>query len=395
MSMHDHETNSKHKIILCGRSLYLYPRDETLFGAIHTLYPDCYDLRYIEKLWITAKKGKFQKLKKLVRHGIWFILFGLYLIRLVKFAYHYKGSRIIIFPGNHFFCLLFSLINKRFHLQCIVMYDNWISIYSASQSGQYLRVRQKIRFVLEKAVNHHCQHLFVLSQEYLNYFTSLYGSSPQQYHIIPLCVDSLWLSLPQNNTSPMSYDVKVAYWGGFLTHHGLEVLLKASEILQHEPIQFLLYGDGPMLSHMQSMIQEKNLNHVFIKGYYEDDSDLIREIDKADITVGHLKDSHDAQLIGPNKLIQGLSRGKSVISIYSKHLENNYQSCHGEYPIVFFDGTAQDLAKQILYLKADLKKRMQLKQCAIQAAKEKHSNECLLNTLREVLESVSFNTNCH
>lgn len=151
------------------------------------------------------------------------------------------------------------------------------------------------------------------------HLTHEFGVSESKIRVLPIGADdAIYKHAPKVGEKDK---FNVVYYGLFSPIHGVEFLIKAAKLVEKEKsIQFLLVGNGNAYEkNFQLAKSLKVRNVIFYKDMTEKDAfDTLR---RADIFTGFLLDHPVVKRVVPNKVYQGLSLGKVVLTAYSPAIE--------------------------------------------------------------------------
>jgi len=124
--------------------------------------------------------------------------------------------------------------------------------------------------------------------------------------------------------------IEILFYGSFLELHGVDVLIKAARMLDHDCCNWLFIGDGPKLAATKQMAL--GLTNVQFKKPVPYKS-LPKFINQADVLLGIFSNSEKARNVIPNKVFQSLACGRPIITRFSEAYPKNIT---GEKDGIFF-----------------------------------------------------------
>jgi glycosyltransferase involved in cell wall biosynthesis len=134
----------------------------------------------------------------------------------------------------------------------------------------------------------------------------LVGAEPDQFAVVRRRVR-------QDSTTERAV-LKVLFYGQFIPLHGIETIVQAAQLLEHNPaITWTLIGRGQEESKIERILEEHplpNLRWVKWVEYHE----LRASIHEADVCLGIFGTSGKASRVIPNKVFQVVSCGKTLIT---------------------------------------------------------------------------------
>ena len=176
---------------------------------------------------------------------------------------------------------------------------------------------------------------------------------------------------------------RVAYWGGFHPHHGVEVILEAAALLKdREEIEFILAGVGSLQPRFREKAEAMALANVRFAGYLTDEA-LIDVIAEADVCLGVFSTHVLARCSVTNKVFQAMSMSQPVITEDSPAVRAWFE--HREHLYLVRPEDPAALSQAILVLQSDTELRRGLGKRARQHLERSFSvhaiGEVLLNEL--------------
>lgn len=150
----------------------------------------------------------------------------------------------------------------------------------------------------------------------------------------------------------------VMYSGLFGIKHGLEILLKAAEMLrERKDIVFFLLGNGARREHLERYIKEKDLNNVIIGGERKVE-EIPYVIARADVCFAAVRPEPYPKKLISVKIFEYFACEKPVIGAVNGESEKLIRNSVGG--LVVKPGDAEATAKAILRLNGDvgLRKKM-------------------------------------
>jgi glycosyltransferase involved in cell wall biosynthesis len=327
---------SNFKVITCGYSTEGFPRNDTLWEALSQLgLKELIDLRdnvvlTSEQIDIINAQKNLPILKKIGRKIV--SLYHLYrkantIIRLTR---QKKVDVIFVFHGNFFLAIYLGML-KRFH-GASVYFDLYCAAYSTKRTDNPRGFEVLETNILTFFSGKFAERLACLTEEYGDYYRRKYKMSAEKLVVIPDGIQNIWFTQPVDVSKKSHRRTRVLYWGIFIAQHGLDLILDAAEALKNEGIEFVFCGKGEGESRAKEEVHRRNLHNVTFKGFIPTTEELIRVVDSADITFGHLIDIHDVRLSAAIKQLQGMARSKPVIALWTKQKEELYETENNSLP---------------------------------------------------------------
>lgn len=118
-------------------------------------------------------------------------------------------------------------------------------------------------------------------------------------------------SIRTSNEIP--HDLRVLFYGQFIPLHGIETIVHAARLLQHEPVQWTLIGVGQEASRIDALLAEVPLPKVRWEPWV-DYTQLPLRIAEADVCLGIFGSSKKSASVIPNKVFQIVAMGRPLIT---------------------------------------------------------------------------------
>lgn len=209
---------------------------------------------------------------------------------------------------------------------------------------------------IEKSINtktlKNASRILVMNEETKCLVNRYYGVPDEKISIIPNGVNV------NHFYSKNEYSKKVIFSGVMYYHRGLDVLLEAApEITKQVPdVEFVLLGDGPELSKLKNIVNEKNLSkNVKFEGWI--DREKIQDhLSSAAIGIGPLRATEVTKNALPIKVLEYMASSLPIIA-----WENTLPAdvlIEGKNG--FFINSPSKLAEKIIQILTDQKLRAQM-----------------------------------
>lgn len=217
----------------------------------------------------------------------------------------------LIFVGfyGHLLMIPIGLLSKR-----PIIFDAFVSTYDTLTSDRQSFTQQsligKLAALLDQIACHLANRILLDTPAHEHYFSTTLGVPENKLSSIPVsCNEEIFRPkvISGDKTIVLSYS-------SYLPIHGIETVIEAAKILEHEPIQFLLIGRGPLYDNVLQRAHDLGLNNVTFKPPITLQY-LAEEIATASICLGgHFGASDKANRVIPGKIYQMLAMGKPVIA---------------------------------------------------------------------------------
>ena len=367
------------RILVCGYSQDFYPRDETIMSGLRQLpFKQLIDLRIRDGSWVKRRSGQKVtiNLKRRAKRRLCFNR-----LKIKALIITGKVDLILAMIRNEDLALNICRWAQRYGIP--VIYDLFTSRYLAAQNKQ-----EELDFwrACEQKIVSLCSHCLTFTLPYKKFYEQTYGLSPERISVVPLAVEDIWLDYPGQEKKQNQDTFIVAYWGNAHKHHGLDLAFEAAYLLRDLSIQFYFYGSIKLKEIIEKAIETKHLTNVSYRGFLPTTESLVEAVDKADLCFGHLALELDAHLALPNKALQGMARGKTVLHVDSPQLRNHYAGSDQEVaPLYFFSGGASGLAEAIRQLYHNPGLRVRIGRAARECVRQNHSVDQVRTAVEEVI----------
>jgi len=300
-------------------------------------------------------------------------------------------THVIVPHNNHLVAPLAYYFAKRYRKKFVI--DSYDSIYYDASLKRGIRkgsLKSWRIFCAEKLALILADHILALTEGYKDYFASTFSLSKSKFSVFPVGVPANYFldngSKAQIARRKESSDFKVLYWGVFLPHHGLHVVVQAADMLRNYPnIKFCLVGDGMLRQQIRHQVSQLDLKNVCLPGYVSQET-LINHIIEADVCLGVFSKDEKARISITNKVVQALAMKKPLITERSPITESVFTHKENAYLVPPED--AEALAHAVLELKEDIDLRLRLAQNGYKLYVSCFSEEALGKRLKTILEQV-------
>jgi colanic acid biosynthesis glycosyl transferase WcaI len=230
----------------------------------------------------------------------------------------------------------------------------------------------------------------VISQSFIDPLRSL-GISESKMVVVDNWVDTdLIKPLPRDNGFSREYGFSesfvVLYAGNMGFSQGLELVLRAADLLKNEPdIKFVFLGDGAMKGDLMAQAQEQELeNVVFLP--FQPRARLPEVLATADVSLVPLRKGIGAASL-PSKCFSILASGRPLLASVDEDSDTCKLVRKSGGGICIPPGKPDVLAKTIMELKNDPSQREILGQNGRRFALSHHSPQAAANKFEQLLQA--------
>lgn len=254
----------------------------------------------------------------------------------------------LIFVGfyGHLLMIPIGLFSRK-----PILFDAFVSTFDTLTADRMEfspnSLRGKLAATLDRISCRLADKILLDTPEQERYFSTNFGVPISKLSSLPVsCNEDIFY--PRGNLNGKDDVTTVLSYSSFLPIHGIDVIIKAAEILQKESIHFKLIGHGPVYKSIVARSDEMNLKNITFKPPVAL-PEIAEEIAAADICLGgHFGMSDKAQRVIPGKIYQMLAMQKAVIAADSH--ANKKLLTHGISAYLCQPGDPNALANAILEL---------------------------------------------
>ncbi len=264
-----------------------------------------------------------------------------------------------------------------------ILFDMYIATYHTMVHDRGLAREGSLKARLYKAVDRlSCllsKSVVLESDDHIQECVRLLGVPAEKFRRIFLAVDDEVIT-PRPAKQRRS-DFLVHFHGEFAPFHGVNVILKAADLLRNEPVRFQIVGRGLTYEADRELARRLDLQNVtFIDPVpYERLADLMAE---ADLCLGIFGDNPRTLRVVTNKVIETIAMGKPLISCRNQPVQELLT--HGKSAYLIERGDPRALADAILRLKED----ESLRKALAAGGREVFLRHCTLQVLGQEFKQI-------
>ncbi len=222
------------------------------------------------------------------------------------------------------------------------------------------------------------------TQPHRSYLAGRFGVDAEKIHPIPVGTDEEMfkpVSVPSRRGKKDLF--QVLFYGSFLPLHGIDIILRAAQILRDSPMRFTIIGGrGKALRDFHAMRTMLNL-HTVTHRRWVPYGDLPTVISEADVCLGGpFGNTGQARRIVTGKTFQSLAMGKPVIVGKSEH---DYGFRDKENCLVVSQGNGGDLAEAIRWCFEHQERLGEIGQKGLELYKNSYSTDRIRKILQEIV----------
>ena len=188
--------------------------------------------------------------------------------------------------------------------------------------------------------------------QHARYFQEHYRVPRERCAVVPVGFDdTVFRPLAEPPPAPF----RVAFYGSYLTLHGVDVIVAAAEALRADDIRFVMVGSGQTFDHVRRA-QARGLAIDIVPPLAP--PALVARLGQAHVLLGIFGKSPKAARVVPNKVYQGLALGRALVTADTPAIRAFFEP--GVHLETVPAGDPQALADTIRALRADPGRRARL-----------------------------------
>jgi glycosyltransferase involved in cell wall biosynthesis len=293
------------------------------------------------------------------------------------------GTYDLVFVGfyGHLLMLPLRIISRK-----PILFDAFVSTYDTLISDRKTygdaSLIARLAFWLDSQACRGADYILLDTPQHVEYFRRTFSIAPTRISSIPVgCNESLFF--PHEGTQKNEQTL-VVYYSSYLPVHGVEIVIRAADILRSEAIKFRLIGNGLSYNDVRQLAESLEIKNVEFLPIVPLET-LAREIANADICLGgHFGSSEKAGRVIPGKIYQVLAMGKPLIATDTPanlSLLTHYDSAY-----LCQVGDPASLAEAILKLHKDPVLRDRLAKNGRNLFEQKSSEKIIERQLFEIIQ---------
>ncbi|MDP1689257.1 MAG: glycosyltransferase, partial [bacterium] len=220
-----------------------------------------------------------------------------------------------------------------------------------------------------------------------NFYQKMFRIPMEKTNVLPIGADNDIYQYSGINTNRNK--LTVIYYGLYNPMHGVEHIVECARLLKEkDDIEFLMIGNGQTYLENKNRADEFGLkNMVFLSEVMEKDAK--EYLDKGDIFLGFMNKSVGAENSVPNKVFQGLSMGKAVVTAETPIMIKVFKQKENIYLVKL--GDANSLCAAILDLKNNLDLLNKIAKNGHEIYMTKFTPEAIGKSLIKIFNDILFN----
>lgn len=309
-----------------------------------------------------------------------------YIIRHLRLFFKlliHRKHHDVVFVGfyGYLLVLLMRLLTRK-----PLVFDAYLSTYNTLCLDRRVvkphSLLGRLIFLMDRLVCRLADVVVLDTRAHIDYFSKLYHLPLEKFRVLYLGYDEeIFFPRP----APPDHPFKVFYYGSFLPLQGIEYIVHAAKLLEHEPdIVFQIAGEGLRFGEIRALAESLNCKNIGFLGWVPYHQ-LPEAIGQASVCLGgHFSDNTKAQNVIATKTYQFL--GMARPTIVGDNAANAEIFTHGEHVYMCRVADPQSLVDAILALRESRELREKIAWGGYQHLIESYSIARIGAALRAILE---------
>lgn len=222
------------------------------------------------------------------------------------------------------------------------------------------------------------------TEDYVLWLGDTHGIAAERFAVVPTGADDRAF-IPPDMAANGSEPFRVVYYGTYTLNHLVEKIIDAAEILKDDPgVRFEMIGDGPERAAAEARVRDGKLGNVVFLGWMEKAA-LGRHVASADVCLGAFGATPQSMITVHNKIFEGLSMGRPVLTGQSPATERLFTH---KMHIYLCERSGTGIADGILELRADPELRARLATEGRSLFEREFNPDAIGRKFRAILEDV-------
>ena len=174
---------------------------------------------------------------------------------------------------------------------------------------------------------------------------------------------------------------RVGFYGGYIPLHGVDRILEAARLLtEHSDISFEIVGNGFEEKKVKALVQKDPIPSLTFTDTVPYNQ-LNSKINTFSVCLGVFGDGIKTGMVVPNKVFHYAACGKCIITKDTPAIREVFMH---QQDVMLCDGTAQEIANTIVYLKENTKIRQSIATAARQLVVQRYNQDIIAQRLLTV-----------
>ena len=271
-----------------------------------------------------------------------------------------RVQAIVVGHPGYFHVHLARLLRDLFRPETLLVYDIFIPLYDTMVDDRRLYspkgMRARLLHCFEASCCRSADLCLLDTQANCDYIAEEYGLAAGRLKRV--LVGSTISHMKGNDRDRPKTSFKVLYFGTYIPLHGVDVILKAADLLRRQAdIRFLMIGTGQLRKPMEAFSNELNLDNIIFLDWVPTYL-LGKTIRSCDVVLGVFGDTAKAMRVIPSKVFDACAIGAPLITAQTKGIREAFTHLQNAYLVPPNDPHA--LAAAVMQLKSDTRLRRQI-----------------------------------
>lgn len=192
-----------------------------------------------------------------------------------------------------------------------LVYDLFVSLHRTADMRDMAWPVVKATYLIERLTYALPDHILVCTDQFANLYATMHRLPRDRFVILPPGADEDRFQ-PRDATKREGFTS--LYWGNFLPHHGVDVIIEAAELLaRSDDVEFVFLGTGPREEAARRLADDKELPNVTFEGFVPGE-ELQRWIAESHVCLGVFSDDPRAVASVTNKVCEAVASGKATVT---------------------------------------------------------------------------------
>lgn len=166
--------------------------------------------------------------------------------------------------------------------------------------------------------------LFTDTELMKNFIVTEFGIAPNKVFVVPLGANDKVYFPSKRRFFGKDNKINVLFFGMYNVLHGAQYIVQAAYLLRRNKLlEFVLIGDGPSKQELVDFVAAKKMTNVTFRGFMPE-TDLVKQIQGADILLGVFANNKVMQRVIPNKIYGSLACKKPLITAHMPVMEEYF-----------------------------------------------------------------------
>lgn len=309
-------------VVLIGDYDYHYPREKNIREGLEHHGITVYDCQFSEE-------QRFIRPIKILLIPIFYLRTWIRIRQILQ--KEPDPDALFVTKFNPLILPLVWIFSRR--LDCPLVYDLFVSLSRTAEMRGVNTFLVRFIWAIEYLALRLPDYNTVGTNQFIQLYSKMYSVPKNRFIRLPPGADEEWY-YPLENLSKQDKFTAV-YWGNFLPHHGVEIIVEAARILEkrgRDKLKIVFVGKGPQKQHAEYLAAKYGLNIVQFEGFVPME-ELQHWIGSSHVALGVFSADKRAMASITNKVSEGVAMRKAVITERSPAIEEWFENKKSIYMI--------------------------------------------------------------